>query len=151
MRSFLMRGERACLPPSAHKKPYPAAVAVDGEPLSWDVFAPYTNVLWLAYIYQYMVKAFGGDRKDLAEFKKASKELWKHMDPEAKAGVPSFGCAADIVRFAVEAGWIDEAQLTDQGETREESIILSRDDVEELHHQEKATKTKRKGQGAARD
>ncbi|KAF6791406.1 Serine/threonine-protein kinase haspin [Colletotrichum musicola] len=144
MRSFLMRGERACLPPSAHKTSYPPAAAVDGEPLSWDAFAPYTNVLWLAYLYQYMVKAFTGDKKDLSEFKKATKELWRHMDPDAKVDVPSFGCAADIVRFAVEAGWIDEAQLMDQSETREESIILSREEAEELH-QEKVTKTKRRG------
>ncbi|KAF9874150.1 hypothetical protein CkaCkLH20_08522 [Colletotrichum karsti] len=130
MRSFLIRGERGCLPPTAHKSPYPKAA--DGEPLSWDVYVPYTNVLWLAYLYQYMIKGFKGDKKDVAEFKKATKELWKYLDPEAKAGVPAFGCAADVVRFAFEAGWIGEEQLMGGEEEREESIILSREEVEEL-------------------
>ncbi|KAL0931904.1 Serine/threonine-protein kinase haspin [Colletotrichum truncatum] len=130
MRSFLMRGERGCLPPTAHNSPYPKAA--DGEMLSWDVYVPYTNVLWLAYLYQYMIKGFKGDKKDVAEFKKATKELWKYLDPDAKAGVPAFGCAADVVRFAVEAGWIDEQQLMGGEEEREESIILSREEVEDL-------------------
>lgn len=94
---------------------------------------PYTNVLWLAYLYQYMIKAFQGDKKDLAAFKKVTKELWKYLDPDAKAGTPAFGTSAAVVRFAVEAGWIDESQLMgDIEEDREESIILSREEVQEL-------------------
>ncbi|KAF4927630.1 Serine/threonine-protein kinase haspin [Colletotrichum viniferum] len=130
MRSFLVKGERGCLPPTAHNSPYPKAA--DGQPLSWDVYVPYTNVLWLAYLYQYMIKGFKGEKKDAAEFKKATKELWKYLDPEAKAGTPSFGCAAEVVRFAVEAGWIGEEQLSGDTEEREESIILSREEVEDL-------------------
>ncbi|KAK1523128.1 hypothetical protein CPAR01_13981 [Colletotrichum paranaense] len=131
MRSFLIRGERGHLPPAAHKSPY--CKGVDGEPLSWDVFVPYTNVLWLAYLYQYMIKGFQGDKKDLAAFKKVTKELWKYLDPDAKAGTPAFGTSAEVVRFAVEAGWIDESQLMgDIEEDREESIILSREEVQEM-------------------
>lgn len=130
MRSFLLRGERGCLPPSAHKSPY--AKGADGEPLSWDVYVPYTNVLWLAYIYQYMIKVFKGDKKDVAEFKKATKELWRYLDPDAKAGVPAFGSSAEVVRFAVEAGWIDESQLMDCEGEREDSIILSREELDAL-------------------
>ncbi|CRK35970.1 hypothetical protein BN1708_019866, partial [Verticillium longisporum] len=49
MRSHLVHGgaSRKCLPPTAHSIPYQAGI-------SWDVSAPYTNVLWLAYTYQYM-------------------------------------------------------------------------------------------------
>ncbi|KAF4782691.1 hypothetical protein HER10_EVM0001837 [Colletotrichum scovillei] len=131
MRSFLIRGERGHLPPSAHKLPY--CKGVDGEPLSWDVFVPYTNVLWLAYLYQYMIKGFQGDKKDLTAFKKVTKELWKYLDPDAKAGTPAFGTSAEVVRFAVEAGWIAESQLMgDIEEDREESIILSREELQEL-------------------
>ncbi|KAK2055131.1 hypothetical protein LY76DRAFT_521069 [Colletotrichum caudatum] len=129
MRSFLLRGERGHLPPSAHKTPY--ARGADGEPLSWDAYAPYTNVLWLAYLYRYMAKGFAGDRRDVAEFKRVTREMWKHLDPDAEAGTPAFGSAADVVRFAVEAGWIHESQLTGGGEDREDSIILSREEVEE--------------------
>ncbi|GKT53214.1 haspin protein kinase [Colletotrichum tofieldiae] len=130
MRSFLLRGERSHLPPSAHKAPY--AKGVDGEPLSWDVYVPYTNVLWLAYLYQYMIKGFQGDKTDVAEFKKVTKEMWKYLDPDAKAGTPAFGSSAEVVRFAVEAGWIDESQLMGGEEEREDSIIMSREEVEEL-------------------
>ncbi|EFQ27167.1 hypothetical protein CGRA01v4_07486 [Colletotrichum graminicola] len=129
MRSFLLRGERGHLPPSAHKAPY--AKGWDGEPLSWDVYVPYTNVLWLAYLYQYMAKGFAGDKKDVAEFKKVTKEMWKYLDPDAKAGTPAFGSAAEVVRFAVEAGWIHESQLMGCEEEREDSIILSREELEE--------------------
>ncbi|KAK1969521.1 hypothetical protein LY78DRAFT_629804 [Colletotrichum sublineola] len=130
MRSFLLRGERGHLPPSAHKAPY--AKGVNGEPLSWDVYVPYTNVLWLAYLYQYMTKGFAGDKKDVAEFKKVTKEMWKYLDPDAKVGTPAFGSAAEVVRFAVEAGWIHESQLMGGEEEREDSIILSREEAEEL-------------------
>ncbi|OBR14192.1 Gsg2 protein kinase [Colletotrichum higginsianum IMI 349063] len=131
MRSLLLRGERGHLPPSAHKVPY--AKGVGGEPLSWDVYVPYTNVLWLAYLYQYMVKGFKGEKKDVAEFKKVTKEMWKYLDPDAKAGTPAFGSSAEVVRFAFEAGWLDESHLMDiGGEEREDSIILSREETEEL-------------------
>ncbi|KAI9166798.1 Serine/threonine-protein kinase haspin [Paramyrothecium foliicola] len=109
MRSFLLRGDRKCLPPKDHNAPY--AKGVDG-PLTWDAYAPYTNVLWLAYLYEYLLGHFVGDKKELAAFKKETKELWKYLNPNAKDNVPCFGGAADVVCFAVEAGWIGQEQLT---------------------------------------
>lgn len=90
MRSFLLRGDRACLPPESHKKPY--AVGIDG-PITWAIHEPYTNVLWLAYLYEWMVANFSGPRKEVNSFKRATKELWTYLNPEADESVPGFESA----------------------------------------------------------
>lgn len=131
MRSFLLRADRKCLPPEEHSIPY--AKGIDG-PLSWDAYAPYTNVLWLAYLYEYLVDNFQGDEKALAQFKEQTRELWAYLNPEAGDDVPCFGCSADVVCFAVEAGWINEDQLLGPGDSSildrgEHSIIVSRDEA----------------------
>ncbi|KAM0562272.1 hypothetical protein ACHAPJ_002719 [Fusarium lateritium] len=131
MRSFLLRADRTCLPPEAHNTPY--AKGVDG-PLSWDAYAPYTNVLWLAYLYEYLTIHFKGDKKELTRFKKETREMWKYLNPDAEESVPCFGCAADVVCFAVEAGWIRQDQLNGTEESlveREDSIIATREEIKE--------------------
>ncbi|KAK8092105.1 HASPIN protein kinase [Apiospora hydei] len=57
MRSFLLRGDRTCLPPKGHQVPYQEGI--DG-PLCWALHEPYMNVLWLAYIYEYLIDNFRG-------------------------------------------------------------------------------------------
>ncbi|KAI0480479.1 hypothetical protein GGR56DRAFT_671586 [Xylariaceae sp. FL0804] len=126
MRSFLLRGDRVCLPPARHGRAYEetCATGADGDggggaPLSWAVHEPYTNVLWLAYLYDWMTggkgagaQHFGGPRAQLAAFRRPTAELWRHLDPDAAPGVPGFDSASDVVRYAVEAGWVDPDQLT---------------------------------------
>ncbi|KAL7946283.1 hypothetical protein V8C42DRAFT_344138 [Trichoderma barbatum] len=131
MRSFLLRADREWLPPEAHHVPY--AKGIDG-PLSWDAYAPYTNVLWLAYTYEYLVDHFEGSKKELREFKKETAELWKYLNPNAPKDVPSFGCAADVACFALESGWIRQEELLGASTSlidREDSIIVSRSTVED--------------------
>ncbi|OPB42316.1 hypothetical protein A0O28_0034330 [Trichoderma guizhouense] len=126
MRSFLLRADREWLPPEAHNVPY--AKGIDG-PLSWDAYAPYTNVLWLAYTYEYMVDHFEGSKRELARFKKETAELWKYLNPDAPKDVPAFGCAADVACFALEAGWIRQEELLGASTSimdREDSIIVSK-------------------------
>ncbi|KAK3995994.1 Serine/threonine-protein kinase haspin hrk1 [Cladorrhinum sp. PSN332] len=109
MRSYLIRGDRInALPASKHTIPYQ-------DSISWRGHFPYTNVLWLHYVYSYLVKNFTGDAKELRQFKKETKELRVHLDPEAPRGVLSFPCAGDVVRFVVEAGWVEEGQLIGDG------------------------------------
>ncbi|KAM0198797.1 hypothetical protein ACHAPA_000979 [Fusarium lateritium] len=132
MRSFLLRADRTCLPPEDHDTPY--AKGIDG-PLSWDAYAPYTNVLWLAYLYEYITTHYKGEKKELTRFKKETRELWKYLDPDAGEEVPCFGCAADVVCFAVEAGWIRQEQLNGAEESlleREDSIIGVREETKEV-------------------
>ncbi|KAM0370457.1 hypothetical protein ACHAPY_010533 [Fusarium culmorum] len=129
MRSFLLRADRTCLPPEAHDTPY--AKGIDG-PLLWDAYAPYTNVLWLAYLYEYITTHFKGDKAELARFKDETEELWEYLNPDAGEDVPCFGCAADVVCFAVEAGWIRQDQLNGAEESilqHEDSIIAPREET----------------------
>jgi serine/threonine-protein kinase haspin len=109
MRSFLLKGDRVSLPPKAHNRPYD--VAFDGERIDWTRWYPYTNVLWLAYIYQYLVDHYKGDRKSLAQFKRTTREMWAHLNPEAPRTILSFSSAGDVVKYAIECGWIREEQL----------------------------------------
>ncbi|KAK3302213.1 uncharacterized protein B0T15DRAFT_296632 [Chaetomium strumarium] len=112
MRSYLIHEDRVYLPPNKHVAPYPTSKTT-GEPISWRGYYPYTNVLWLAYLYGYLVSHFRGDKKELASFKKETAELRIHLDPGAPRDVLSFPSAGDVVRFAVEAGWVGVGQLVD--------------------------------------
>ncbi|KAK7430014.1 hypothetical protein QQZ08_003404 [Neonectria magnoliae] len=143
MRSFLLRADRKCLPPEAHDTPY--AQGIDG-PLSWDAYVPYTNVLWLAYLYEYLVGHFSGDKKELARFKTESKEMWMYLNPDAKEGVPCFGSAANVVCFAIESGWMTQEQLIgveDSVLEREDSIIVAREEVHEVSEAHDGTPLRR--------
>lgn len=122
MRSFLLKGDRACLPPKSHTKPYESGP--DG-PISWGGYYPYTNVLWLAYIYQYLVANFEGEKKALTQFKRTTKEFWSHLNPDAPRRILSFSGAGDTVRYAVEAGWITELQLMGDGSRVDDSDLAS--------------------------
>ncbi|KAI2470558.1 hypothetical protein F4781DRAFT_177019 [Annulohypoxylon bovei var. microspora] len=120
MRSFLLRGDRVCLPPQRHKTAYEEGV--DG-PITWAQHEPYTNVLWLAYIYKWMVDHFRGSKKELNAFKRLTKEFWQYLNPDADDSVPGFDSASDIVRFALDSGWIEEDQLIEVREDIEKSIL----------------------------
>ncbi|KAI1206557.1 uncharacterized protein F4807DRAFT_438439 [Annulohypoxylon truncatum] len=132
MRSFFLRGDRVCLPPQDHKTAYEDGL--DG-PIAWAQHEPYTNVLWLAYIYEWITNHFKGTKKQLNAFKRLTKELWLYLNPNAEEGVPSFGSASEVVQFALESGWIEEGQLLGVREDIERSIlsILANDnDLEEV-------------------
>ncbi|KAK8123492.1 GSG2- Protein Kinase [Apiospora kogelbergensis] len=121
MRSFLVHGDRTCIPPMGHQVAYQEGI--DG-PICWAIHEPYTNVLWLAYIYEYLIENFQGPKKELNSFKRVTRDFWAHLNPEADDSIPGFASASDIVMFAVESGWIDTEQLT-EGRTEVERSILS--------------------------
>ncbi|KAI2637479.1 hypothetical protein GGS21DRAFT_489260 [Xylaria nigripes] len=120
MRSFMLRGDRVCLPPESHKVAY--AEGIDG-PITWAIHEPYTNVLWLAYLYEWMVENFSGLKKEVNAFKRATKEFWSYLDPEADDDVPGFESASAILCYAVESGWVDEDQLMGGRDEVEKSIL----------------------------
>lgn len=126
MRSYLIEGDRIWLGPKAHNKPYQRGHL--GRPISWLQRHPYTNVLWLAYLYEFLVSHFSGSKRELAAFAKETREFWAHLNPESPLEVVSFASAEDIVEFAAEAGWITEHQLLAGGEgssyMEEESSII---------------------------
>lgn len=123
MRSYLLKRDRCWLPPKNHYKPYQKGPY---GPISWAHHHTYTNVLWLAYLYQYLVDNFQGPKKELAVFKQDTREFWLHLNPNAPWEIMSFSSAEDIVEFAVEAGWVTEDQLMgdhDCSHIGEQSII----------------------------
>lgn len=120
MRSFLLRKDRVCLPPKSHNTPYHHGV--DG-PINWSRHEPYTNVLWLAYIYQYLIRNFEGPKRELNAFKRQTKDFWSYLNPEADDETPRFSSASDVVRFSLEGGWILEEQLLGSREEMEKSIL----------------------------
>lgn len=121
MRSYLINGDRIWLPSAAHNKPYEQSF--NGSIISWHQHHPYTNALWLAYLYEYLITNFQGEQKEMKIFKKETQELWAHLDPEASLEIMSFSSAEDIVEFAVEAGWITAAQLASCGVSEDYSIM----------------------------
>ncbi|KAI0406710.1 hypothetical protein F4802DRAFT_91616 [Xylaria palmicola] len=125
MRSFLLRGDRVCLPPGDHGTAY--AEGVDGGgPLAWTVHEPYTNVLWLAYLYGWMVGHFRGPRREVGSFARATRALWRHLDPDADDSVPGFASAGDVLRYAVEIGWVDGDYVMEGGAKDEVAAAAER-------------------------
>lgn len=108
MRSYLLNRDRIWISPKQHTKPYERGPY---GPICWSQHHAYTNVLWLAYLYEYLLGNFQGTKKELTVFKHDTKELWIHLNPEAPLEIMSFSSAEDIVEFAVEAGWVTEDQL----------------------------------------
>ncbi|KAK1781578.1 hypothetical protein QBC45DRAFT_320945 [Copromyces sp. CBS 386.78] len=93
----------------------------EGKPVSWAGYYPYTNVLWLSYIYCYLCQHFKGDKRDLKAWREETEEMWKYLDPEQvdavrQEGSIGFGAAEHVVVFAVEKGWITEEQVMDAGD-----------------------------------
>lgn len=137
MRSYLINGDRIWLPPKAHNEPYEKSTF--GCPISWQHHHPYTNTLWLAYLYNYLIANYHGEKKDLRAFKKETQEFWAHLDPEASLEIMSFSSAEDIVEFAVEAKWVTEHQLASCGAgegysvVAEETIIEPRARADDAH------------------
>lgn len=120
MRSYLLEGDRIWLPPKAHTKPYQRGH--HGTPISWYAHHPYTNVLWLAYLYEYLVEHYQGAKTGISAFKRETQEFWTHLNPESSLEIMSFSSAEDVVEFAAEAGWITEDQLA--GSNGEEGFSM---------------------------
>ncbi|KAK3399106.1 hypothetical protein B0T20DRAFT_409230 [Sordaria brevicollis] len=105
---------------------------LERKQVSWAGYYPYTNVLWLSYIYGYLCQHFKGDKRDLKAWREETEEMWKYMDPGQVDAVRQeesigFGAAGDVVVFAIEKGWITEEQVMDVGDRStvlfEESVL----------------------------
>ncbi|KAK3295880.1 uncharacterized protein B0H64DRAFT_432539 [Chaetomium fimeti] len=122
MRAFLIHNDRFPPPeedPSPTTTPYPTTPyppsSLTNKPISWTGYFPYTNVLWLAYLYAYLVGHFRGDAAALRGFRRQTRELRAHLDPAAPRGVLSFPSAGEVVRFAVEAGHSPNVRILTHG------------------------------------
>lgn len=75
---------------------------------SWEMFEPYTNVIWLFYILDYTIKHFKGHSKEKRVFMKETEELRALLQPDRRAYDGGFGDALGVYDYCVEQGWIPE-------------------------------------------
>jgi len=73
---------------------------------------PYTNVIWISYIFNYTIKKYEGVLP-LADFLKETRELREKLDPDRRCFNGGFTCASEILDYCVKQGWIDEEDLID--------------------------------------
>lgn len=82
--------------------------------IDWGRFNPYTNVLWLAYIYGYLTDHFCGSAQQLVNFRRETLELARLLDPDTYGGgceEDGFLSASEVVTFAVDRGWLGAEQV----------------------------------------
>ena len=110
MRTYLTTGERTTNPVPNNAK----NISEDGH--SWKEYTPYSNVLWIRYLYFYLQRDFkkhGGDKAVLKEFQEQTKVLRTRMDTRTKDG--AFMSAQEVLIHVVEQGWVSEEQLEERG------------------------------------
>lgn len=97
---------------------------------TWAEYIPYTNVLWLKYIFgwlrhHYLKGLCLEDQSDLWFNIPGMSELNKRFDLRTKKG---FDSATEVLVFAVDQGWITNDQIEESGfdttVLSEESIVL---------------------------
>ena len=90
----------------------------------WKEFTPYSNVLWIRYLYAFLMKEFKkkGDPKNLTDFQKITTELKRRLNVRTKVENGAFENAADVLQYIADKGWVSEEQLEGYGV---DSTILS--------------------------
>lgn len=73
---------------------------------------PYTNVIWIWYLFDYTIKKYEGVLP-LTEFLKETGELREKLDPDRRIFNGGFGCASEILDYCVRQGWVYEEDLMD--------------------------------------
>lgn len=75
---------------------------------SWEMFEPYTNVIWLWYILDYTIQHFGGSSKDRKRFLKETEELRELLHPDKRSYDGGFSDALGVYDYCLDQGWILE-------------------------------------------
>ena len=120
MRTHLLQGSRQIRPRCWHVN---ETKYLDGH--SWKEFTPYSNVLWLKYVFGYVQKNFkqsGGSAEELSKFEDLTRELKKKLNPLFKVENGAFTTAEDVYQYVVEKEWISAEQVA---ALQEDSSILS--------------------------
>jgi serine/threonine-protein kinase haspin len=107
MRTYVFEDQVHTTAASDHIVPYGEdAIA------SWKDFRPYTNVLWLWYLLEWMIIQLKKSAKtkkakeEIKVFENEANELRNRLNPD-KTRVRDFIDAADVANFAMEKGWIE--------------------------------------------
>lgn len=115
MRTWLYESSKSATGPDYHDSEYIDAAQ------SWADYTPYTNVLWLWFLLDWLKNRMlmaeslsTAHPKDVRKFCKDIEELMAHLSPEDKSA-PDFEDAAGVAEFALERGWVAIEDLMDEG------------------------------------
>jgi serine/threonine-protein kinase haspin len=112
MRNYLSTGERLPTPVTAKSK------SIEASGHTWAEYTPYSNVLWIRYLYFYLERNFkkhGGVKAELKEFQGQTKEFKTKLDPRTAVHNGAFESAQEVLMFVVEKGWVSQEQLEERG------------------------------------
>jgi serine/threonine-protein kinase haspin len=74
----------------------------------WQMFKPYTNVIWIHYVLEFLIQDFKGPKKELERFKMGVKELREMLSPDVPIEDGGFASAEEVRAFCVEEGLMDD-------------------------------------------
>ena len=115
MRTHLYTGTRTLLAKSWHSNE--SRFLNMGH--SWDEYIPYTNVLWLNYIFTYLVKSYKRDASGLPgnmnTFLDATKELSRRFNVRTKVENGGFKTAQEVLEYCISKEWVTVQQVENYG------------------------------------
>jgi hypothetical protein len=76
---------------------------------AWRKFKPYSNVLWIYYLFDFLLKNYKGSEA-LDHFMRETKVLCRNLEPGTGHWGGKFTSACDILEFCEEEGWITQAE-----------------------------------------
>lgn len=94
--------------------------------LNWKDFHPFTNVIWIYYELNFLLKEFKGSKEDKEKFEEETKELRDRIDPDKRAAEGGFMSAGEIREFCVGKGWIEETDTNDMLEDDAETRVFKK-------------------------
>lgn len=111
MRTLLATGLRNHQPAKWHKE--------NPTPNSWKEHIPYTNVLWIRYLYNWLTNKKASKLynkwKEYNEFLSDTKEFDRKLVPRTRTTKSSFGSASEVLQYMVEEGWVSVEQAESYG------------------------------------
>ncbi|KAM3068101.1 hypothetical protein ACMFMF_009466 [Clarireedia jacksonii] len=76
---------------------------------TWEEYTPYTNVLWIHFLLEYLTSCYKG--RDKRAWNRDVRELREWLDPD-EGGMESAG---DVLQYCYERGWIGQEDLDEVG------------------------------------
>lgn len=107
MRCYALEDQRApkanFSDPSKHDQRRPYSEFKRG---GWDEYHPYTNIIWLRYILNYILKHNNLPRLDVDDFKSETFAIRRRMDPALRTNRGAFQSASELWNECIKNGWI---------------------------------------------
>lgn len=113
MRTYLIEKTRTKRPAKWHKDTFHDTKLK----CSWDDYIPYTNVLWLRYLWNMLTAKF---QRDLSPFERGryaqveikGKELKRRLDPDTTVERGAFSTAEEVLAWMINEGRVTAEQVS---------------------------------------